>query len=423
MNVRKHLTILTVAASLACVTAVATAEEAKPSKKEKAAAGSPLIGKWNLVVDTGDHKHPAWLAVELEKGKTVGRFLGGAGSVGGIGAVKVDDKKIEFNAHGFIWTGELVKPNRIEGKRVHGHDEDNKGTWVATRSIHSSNVSGKWMLRVHGEYQNNPPVLEVTQKVDVPTKQHAAIGADKISGKLHAGGKAIEITKPSLKASLFSFYVIGDQGATSYALAVKGDILEGMMMQGSSKHLVTAYRQREWGDPIELFNGKDLDNWKPLGNEDKYHWKVIDGIMTNTGGGGSANIVSKEKFWSFRARVEFRVPEGGNSGFYIRGRHEVQISDSYGHMQSGGTCGALYSRLVPNFNACTAPGTWQRYDITVIDYHLTVVHNGRVIIDNLEMEGITGGMIDSNESEPGPIYLQGDHGAIEYRKITIWPAR
>ena len=53
---------------------------------------------------------------------------------------------------------------------------------------------------------------------------------------------------------------------------------------------------------------------------------------------------------------------------------------------------------------------------------ITVVANGKQLITNQEIPGITGGAIDSNEGEPGPIMLQGDHEPIEFRNMVITPA-
>jgi hypothetical protein len=48
------------------------------------------------------------------------------------------------------------------------------------------------------------------------------------------------------------------------------------------------------------------------------------------------------------------------------------------------------------------------------------LRNGVKIHDNQEMPGITGGALDSNEGEPGPFFLQGDHdGGMRYRDITV----
>ena len=61
--------------------------------------------------------------------------------------------------------------------------------------------------------------------------------------------------------------------------------------------------------------------------------------------------------------------------------------------------------------------------MTLSGQYVTLVFNGEKVIDNAEIPGMTGGAIDNNDIEPGPIYLQGDHGKIEYRKITVTPAK
>ena len=63
-----------------------------------------------------------------------------------------------------------------------------------------------------------------------------------------------------------------------------------------------------------------------------------------------------------------------------------------------------------------------RTDITLIDRYLTVVLNGQTIIDNVRLEGITGGAINPYQSRPGPLMLQGDHGKVWFRNITVTPA-
>jgi hypothetical protein len=66
---------------------------------------------------------------------------------------------------------------------------------------------------------------------------------------------------------------------------------------------------------------------------------------------------------------------------------------------------------------------WQTYDITLIGRRVTVVLNGKTIIADQTIPGITGGALDSDEGAPGPIYLQGDHTSVEYRNIRITPAK
>ncbi|MBK7830863.1 MAG: hypothetical protein IPJ56_00585 [Gemmatimonadetes bacterium] len=54
---------------------------------------------------------------------------------------------------------------------------------------------------------------------------------------------------------------------------------------------------------------------------------------------------------------------------------------------------------------------------------MTIVLNGKTIIADQVIPGITGGALDSDEGKPGPIFLQGDHGPVEYRNIVITAAK
>jgi hypothetical protein len=178
--------------------------------------------------------------------------------------------------------------------------------------------------------------------------------------------------------------------------------------------------------PISLFNGKDLSGWKTMGNNPSA-WKVVDGILSNQpvqepGKHKSyANIRTEREFEDFNIKLEFRVPEDGNSGVYLRGIYEVQVANSYGKKNDPHNCGALYSRIMPSENVSKPPGQWQTFDITLVDRHLTVIHNGKKTIDNQPVLGCTGGALWSDESRPGPIYLQGDHTSVDYRNIILRP--
>ena len=82
--------------------------------------------------------------------------------------------------------------------------------------------------------------------------------------------------------------------------------------------------------------------------------------------------------------------------------------------------GAVYGYHVAEKEMPLKLGEWQTYDITFVGRTVTVVRNGVTIHTNYEIPGITGGALDSNESEPGPFFLQGDHqGLLQYRNITI----
>ena len=174
-----------------------------------------------------------------------------------------------------------------------------------------------------------------------------------------------------------------------------------------------------WGKPINLIKGNTLEGWHASGKNNQ--WTVINGVLTSSKSG--SNIITDQKFEDFKLHVEFRYPAGSNSGVYLRGRHEVQIEDNMGKEPSSTYFGGVYGFLTPNEMVAKAPGEWQTYDITLIGRRVTIVANGKAIIVDQIIPGITGGALDSKEGEPGPIYFQGDHGPIEFKNIIITPAK
>lgn len=195
-------------------------------------------------------------------------------------------------------------------------------------------------------------------------------------------------------------------------------------------------------DAIVLFDGKDLSNWVPeRGNQ--MRWIVQDGHMqptTNAGG-----IKTKQAFGSCQLHVEFATPtpargtsqERGNSGVFLMDTYEVQVLDSYDNKTyPDGQCAALYGRNVPLVNACREPGKWQTYDIIfhrpVFDGNevvrkatFTVIHNGVLVQDHVELSGGTGWIDEHTISnyEPHadklPISLQDHDNPVMYRNIWI----
>ncbi len=172
----------------------------------------------------------------------------------------------------------------------------------------------------------------------------------------------------------------------------------------------------KWGKPIEVFNGKDLTGWHVTGEN---QWIVKDGILTSPKSG--SNLLTNQKFFDFKLVAEFRYPENGNSGIYLRGRYEVQIEDGKGKEPSDIYFGGIYGFLTPNEMAAGDPGTWQRYEITLIGSRVTIVANGKAIITDQSIPGITGGALDSDEGAPGSMFIQGDHGPVEFRKFVVTP--
>jgi len=184
----------------------------------------------------------------------------------------------------------------------------------------------------------------------------------------------------------------------------------------------------EYGKPISLFNGQDLDGWRLVNPKHTNGFKVIDGELVNEPVQPKAgdhvnygNLRTEQEFEDFNLKLEVNVPEGNNSGVYLRGMYEVQVVDSYGKEADSHNMGALYSRVSPSTTAEKPAGEWQSLDITLYDRYLTVVLNGEKIIDNQPVRGPTGGAISSDVLAPGPIILQGDHGNVSYRNIVLTP--
>jgi hypothetical protein len=101
----------------------------------------------------------------------------------------------------------------------------------------------------------------------------------------------------------------------------------------------------------------------------------------------------------------------------------VQIADESGAEPDSGSLGAVYGFLAPSVMAAKKAGEWQSFDVTLAGRHVTIALNGRPIISEREIPGITGAAIDSHEGKPGPLLLQGDHGPIEFRNITLARSR
>jgi hypothetical protein len=169
-----------------------------------------------------------------------------------------------------------------------------------------------------------------------------------------------------------------------------------------------------------LFNGRDLAGWKPRNPAVNNGWQVRDGLLVNAEPGN--DLMTEARFNDFKLRAEFRYPRGSNSGIYLRGRHEVQIEDNFGMETDSHRIGGVYGFLTPRVNAARKPGEWQTIEITLVGRVVSVVLNEVPVIERQAIPGITGGALDSNEGKPGPLLIQGDHGPVEFRTLTLTPA-
>ena len=292
---------------------------------------------------------------------------------------------------------------------------------VQAQDTESEPLIGRWDLEVTIDERIAPSWLEVYKS-----------GRGTLVGRfVYAFGSARPIAKIHKSKNAFSFSIPPQWEEGSLDMVISGTIesekLSGTLRytDGSIQHW-TGERAPEltyksditWGTPIALFDGSDLNAWYTEGEN---QWKIIDGVMVNPQAGN--NLITKEKFDDFKLEVTFRYPEGSNSGIYLRGRYEVQIEDNHGKEPSSTLFGGVYGFLTPNILAAKPAGEWQTYEITLIGRRVSIIANGHHIITDQNIPGITGGALDSREGEPGPIFLQGDHGPVEFKSITLTPAK
>jgi hypothetical protein len=171
-----------------------------------------------------------------------------------------------------------------------------------------------------------------------------------------------------------------------------------------------------------LFNGKDTTGWHLRNEKGHNSWKVEDGVLKNTVNKGEhgTDLVTDAKYWNFTVRYEYQVPEGSNSGFYLRGRHEIQILGDYKSSKAtkAGT-GAIYEHTAPSEYAGKPTGEWQTVEATMIDDKITVTLNGKKIHDKVAIDRATGSELDGKVKEPGAFFLQGDHGTVSFRNMRV----
>jgi hypothetical protein len=278
--------------------------------------------------------------------------------------------------------------------------------------------TGRWDLTVTPKAPNSktyPDWMEVAEKDGAP-----AVRIQPRSGSAFYA-KEFKTDGAQLNAQWAN-------GTTTWDLVLKDGRLSGTEkhngkdfadLSGVRAPALDRKAAKAWAAAEPIFNGKDLTGWEPTDPAAANHWIVKDGELVNETKG--ANLKTTRKFDDFKLHIEYNCPEDGNSVIYLRGRYEVQVEyEKVDANDKFHSIGAVYSMVAPAVDLPRKPGTWETFDITLVGRRLTVVRNGVKTIDNQEIAGPTGGALDSNEGEPGPFYIQGDHtGGMKYRNITI----
>jgi hypothetical protein len=208
------------------------------------------------------------------------------------------------------------------------------------------------------------------------------------------------------------------------------------------------------------FSGRDLKGWRATGEWMLAKGVALDpadarklviepgrGVYVNGSGGRTIDLVTEAEYGDVELHIEFSIPRQSNSGVYLMGRYEVQVYDSFGVAKDkypGIECGGIYPRWTeargefeghsPRVNVSKPPGEWQSFDITfraprfdasgrktAPAKFVKVIHNGKVVHENVEVTGPTRAAKFEDEKPAGPLMLQGDHGPVAYRNIRIRP--
>jgi Domain of Unknown Function (DUF1080) len=283
-------------------------------------------------------------------------------------------------------------------------------------------ILGRWDITIDVDGKMSPSWLEVHH-----SGLHMLVGQF-----VGTGGSARPISRIHLVGGKMSFSIPPQWERDSNDLSVEGrlqgeDSLTGTITFSNGKNYNWTARRAPtlrrtstpvWGSPIHLFDGSNINAWHASGVN---QWKAENGIMKSPRSG--SNLITNQTFNDFKLHIEFRYPAESNSGVYLRGRYEVQVIDSIAQEPSNVLLGGVYGFITPSEMVAKSPGEWQSFDITLVGRMVNIVANGKMIICNQQIPGITGGALDSNEGEAGPILLQGDHGPIDYRNIIITPAK
>lgn len=280
--------------------------------------------------------------------------------------------------------------------------------------------AGRWDLTIRtasdGKY---PSWLEITDKEGRP--------AARVQGRVSSVHPASNVKLEGSHLTFDTSEWFGKEIPVSWDFTVadgkingkekRSDGVEGQIT-GVPAPALSRRAPAGWSKPEALLDGKDLNGWEP-DDSSKNHWKADNGELVNEAAG--ANIRTTRTFDDFKLHIEYNCPQDGNSGVYLRGRYEVQVeyepadkNDKF-HMM-----GSIYGFIAPAVTVTPRAGRWESYDITLVGRMVTVARDDIAIIHHKEIPGITGGAIDSNEAEPGPLLIQGDHtGGMKYRNITI----
>lgn len=178
-----------------------------------------------------------------------------------------------------------------------------------------------------------------------------------------------------------------------------------------------------------LFDGtaSSLDtNWTTDGN--KKAWSVEDGVLRTDSVDGGDWLKTKKEYENFVLRIEWMVPEAGNSGVGIHGGkdglsggYEIQILAPWHPYRPDLHCtGSLYGIVPVQLRPNETPRIWHSFEITCTSNHVTVMSDDVKCID-VDVDGVAE---LKQMAKKGWIGLQSSHTDsgdkwVKFRNIRI----
>ncbi len=296
-------------------------------------------------------------------------------------------------------------------------------------SIDDQEFNGRWDITVNGPSSQRGWWLDVS-----------GAGGDSIKGRFMGApaGLLDELPKLSISEGELRFALEAkfrkdhpmekgmywarlEEGKLKGTFEIEGDPATYLEWTGVRAPALADKDDGSWkrGDPIALFDRRDLAGWQAVPPAHLTGWVIKDGVLTALP--GAPDLISDRKFFNFVVDAEYRIEPHTNSGIVLRGRYEVQIADDAERPASNRATGAILGRIAPTVNAEKPAGEWQMLVIRMVGRQVTVILNGIRVINRQTVEGPTAIALDTNEGEPGPILLQGNRGAVEFRSVVVYP--
>jgi hypothetical protein len=183
-------------------------------------------------------------------------------------------------------------------------------------------------------------------------------------------------------------------------------------------------------EPVALFDGSDLSAWVM---DKEGAWIAKDGELQPAESGAGGYVWTKEKYEDFTLTLEFKMSKNCNSGVFFRtdpknavqGGYEIQVMDTAAKTDLGKhDCGALYDAVAPSVNAAKPAGEWNTMRITCKGPQVTVVLNGKTVVDANLDEWTTGNLNPDGTKNKFKTALKdlprNNHIGLQYHGHPVW---